>query len=85
MTGIASLGGEVNLRADKQGQILNQEKLKNASGYLKVNYFLNILFIFRERRRRGERGRKTSMCGLPLTWPTLGTWPETQACALTGN
>ena len=22
---------------------------------------------------------------LPLTCPELGTWPETQACALTGN
>ena len=22
---------------------------------------------------------------LPLTCPLLGTWPETQACALTGN
>ena len=22
---------------------------------------------------------------LPLTWPPVGTWPATQACALTGN
>ena len=25
------------------------------------------------------------MCPLPLTHPLLGTWPATQACALTGN
>ena len=46
------------------------------------------LFIFRERRREGER--ETLMCEryinrLPLTCPQPGTWPVTQACALTGN
>ena len=46
------------------------------------------LFIFRERRREGER--ETLMCEryinrLPLTCPQLGTRPTTQACALTGN
>ena len=51
--------------------------------------FLN-LFIFRERGREGERGRETSMFErniywLPLACPTLGTWPATQACSLTGN
>ena len=25
------------------------------------------------------------MCGLPLAHSPLGTWPETQACTLTGN
>ena len=25
------------------------------------------------------------MCRLPITHPLLGTWPETQACAMTGN
>ena len=48
------------------------------------------LFIFREKEREGERGRETSMCKryidqLPLACPQLGTWPATQACALTGN
>ena len=37
-----------------------------------------------------ERGRETLMCEsyverLPLTYPQLGTWPATQARALTGN
>ena len=48
-------------------------------------YFLKILFIFSERGREGEtRGEKTSMCGY-LLGPSPGTWPATQACALTGN
>ena len=39
--------------------------------------------------REGER-EETLMCKrymdwLPLTCPQLGTWPLTQACALTGN
>ena len=38
---------------------------------------------------RGER-RETSTCEsymdlLPLAHPQLGTWPASQACALTGN
>ena len=28
---------------------------------------------------------KRNMDRLPLTCPQLGTWPTTQACALTGN
>ena len=47
-------------------------------------YFLKILFIFRERGRVGERERNINVW-LPLVRPLLGTWPTTQACALTGN
>ena len=41
-------------------------------------------------KRGRKRGRETSMCKrninlLPLARPQLGTWPTTQACALTGN
>ena len=36
--------------------------------------------FFRERKR----GRETSICDY-LSCTPLGTWPETQACALTGN
>ena len=32
-----------------------------------------------------KRGRETSMCGCLSCAPSLGTWPATQACALTGN
>ena len=44
-----------------------------------------ILFISRERGRQGEREEETSMCGCLWHVPLLGTWPPTQACALTGN
>ena len=49
--------------------------------------FLKILFIlFLERGggRDKERARNINVW-LPLMWPPLGTWPATQACALTGN
>ena len=42
----------------------------------------NILFISRERGGEGERGRKTSTNGC-LSHLPLGTWPTTQAHALT--
>ena len=34
--------------------------------------------------REGE-GERNINVWLPLPCPALGTWPETQACALTGN
>ena len=40
--------------------------------------------IFRHRGREGERERNINVW-LPLECPLLGTWPTTQACALTGN
>ena len=50
------------------------------------NFFLKILFIYFW--REGIRGRKRERninVWLPLTCPSLGTWPATQACAPTGN
>ena len=47
-----------------------------------LHFIFKILFTFSERGRQGERERET---GLPLTCLQLGTWPATQACALTGN
>ena len=48
------------------------------------------LFIFRERGMEGEKGRETAMCKrymdrMPIARPQPGTWPSTQASALTGN
>ena len=34
---------------------------------------------------RGEGRERNINVWLPLTCPQLGTWPTTQACALTGN
>ena len=42
------------------------------------------LFIFTERGREGERERNVNVW-LSLMRPLLGTWPATQAYALTGN
>ena len=48
--------------------------------------FLKFLFIFREGEGGRKRGGEISMCGwVLLLFPQLGTWPTTQACALTGN
>ena len=42
------------------------------------------LFVFRDRGKEEGKERNIDVC-LPLTCPPLGTWPATQACALTGN
>ena len=44
----------------------------------------NYLFIFRERGREGEREVEKHQCVVASHTPKLGTWPATQACALTG-
>ena len=49
-----------------------------------VNISVLLLFIYLFRRREGERERNISLW-LPLVHPLLGTWPATQAFALTGN
>ena len=52
--------------------------------FLKNNFSKRFyLFSFRERREK-ERERNINVW-LPFTWPPLGTWPATQACALTEN
>ena len=44
------------------------------------------LFIFRESGMEGEwEGEKNQCVVVSLICPLLGTWPATQACALTGN
>ena len=43
------------------------------------------MFIFRERGREGEREGEKLNVWWPLAHTLLGTWPATQACALTGN
>ena len=49
-------------------------------------FFLDYKFIcfFLEGVREGERERNINVW-LPLVRPLLGTWPATQARALTGN
>ena len=47
-------------------------------------FFRFYLFIFRESGREREMERNINVW-LPVAHPLLGTWPATQACALTGN
>ena len=49
-------------------------------------FFKDFIYLFLERgeRKDEEWGRNINVW-LPLMWPPLGTWPTTQACALTGN
>ena len=69
------------------------EETRNLDAYIKSSkfHFLKILFTyFLEREKGRERGRETSICKrnndqLPLVWPQSGTWPTTQACAMTRN
>ena len=54
-----------------------------------LSIFFRVLFIFRERGREGERKGEKYQCVVASYTstppPTPGTWPTTQACALTGN
>ena len=54
------------------------------NNYCPLIFFLKKDFIL-EREEGKEKERETSMCGCLSTPPLLGTWPTTQACALTGN
>ena len=49
-------------------------------------FFKNFTYLFLERgeEKEKEKERNITVC-LPLVCPLLGTWPSTQACALTGN
>ena len=44
----------------------------------------DFIYLFLDRGREKERERNIHVW-LPHTRPLLGTWPATQACALTGN
>ena len=50
------------------------------------SFFFKSLFIYFQREGKGRREKKRNIhVWLPFTHPLLGTWPATQACALTGN
>ena len=52
----------------------------------KINMcFILFIYLFLERGEGWEKERERNINWLPLIPPQLGTWPITQACALTGN
>ena len=70
----------------------------NSLGAIIVIIYRYIVTVYHERDRERERcylclervggrekERDRNINGLPLAHPQLGTWPVTQACALTGN
>ena len=52
-----------------------------------LSFFLkDFIYLFLERREGREKKRERNInVWLPLKCPQVGTWPATQACALTGN
>ena len=51
-----------------------------------LSQFLKTLFIYFQRGKGREKERERNIrVWLPLMGPLLGTWPTTQACALTRN
>ena len=56
------------------------------SWYRKKMVSKDFIYLFLERGEGKEKERERNInVWLPLTCPLLGTWPATQACALTGN
>ena len=49
-------------------------------------FILDFIYLFLDRGKGREKERARNInAWLPLMHPPLGTWPVTQACALTGN
>ena len=49
-------------------------------------FFKDFIYSFLERGEGKDKERERNInVWLPLTCPPLGTWPVTQACALTGK
>ena len=54
--------------------------------YFYLFIFKDFIYLFLERGERREKERERDInVWLLLVWPLLGTWPASQACALTGN
>ena len=71
-------------------------KLSVSLGWLPISFLLfcenrnlsfkDFIYLFLERGEGEEKERERNInVRLPLVCPILGTWPATQACALSGN
>ena len=82
-----ALWPEGTARAHLHRTLLKQPLAGGLVALIFFPYFLKILFILyldRGEGREKERERNINVW-LPLARPLWGTWPTTQACALTGN
>ena len=61
-----------------------RELLRDSESRIFCLFLRFYLFIFREGGREEQEGEKRQ-CAVASHAPLLGTWPATQACALTGN
>ena len=52
--------------------------------FIFISLFLKV-YLFLQRGREGEGEGEKQQCVVASYVPPLGTWPTTQACALTGN
>ena len=52
--------------------------------YIYIYLFIYLLTYFLERGREGGKKGEKHQCVVASQAPLLGTWPATQACALTG-
>ena len=57
---------------------------KNVRNIL-TQFFKKIYLVFDGGGQREKERERNTNVWLPLVCPLLGTWPATQACALTGN
>ena len=64
----------------------NLFRLWNILVNLLVFFKKDFIYLFLERRKGRKKEREKNVnVWLPFAQPPLGTWPVTQACALTGN
>ena len=73
--------GEQKRERQRRGRMIEREK---EGGIISIPLFIFerfYLFILRDWKAGRKRGKET----LSLMHPLLGTWPITQASALTGN
>ena len=62
--------------------MLASDIIHNFFKHYEISFLKQTLFIFRQRRNGGERGREKSMCGCTLVPPTgdlacnPGMWPD---------
>ena len=80
--GIQSLATNTMYKSKTCWEISNTSWLKLSSSFFKFNFFKDF-YLFIERGERRKRERNINVW-LPLVRPLLGTWPTTQAGALTG-